>query len=257
MTRLIWVFLVVFLLSAVWHLPASWLYEVTEAETHLPKSFKQKVKIQQINGSWWQGKVRLSIKDDGWLDVGQVAWTWQPSALLDGDLGLALDWMLSENEQISLFVATNGQHLSLQEIDGSAKVAKLAQFHAVTSGLLGDAGGEVFFKNMALELPLGRKKVWPQSIAGKLVLSQFSAMGMEVERIKVTPELQKSLIQFNVDGGGKGWQLTGHSQVIQPNRFKHNLLLKADKADTMPDWASLVMRQKSNIRAELRTKGRF
>lgn len=256
MLRVAFVFGLVFLVSALWYLPASWVYQQLEIEKKLPPNVKQTVRLSNVSGVWWQGQITLQFKQNGWVDAGELRWRWLPSQLFVGQLGAAIDWQISENHQVSMRLASDGNLVKMSAIEGGGKIANLAKFHAIAAGLLDDAKGEVIFDQVNVTIDLASPQL-PKEVSGVIALNGFEAMGVSIQNVNLAPSVDQNILVVNVEGGSPGWRLFGNTKLMNANRFQHDLSLRADAPNKMPDWVSLMMRQQSETLAELKVNGRF
>lgn len=239
-------FLLVVLVSVIWHFPASWLLSQPEVKQNLPKT----VQLEQASGTWWQGQANIAFKNKS---LGRLSWQWQPLDLFKAQLGLEL-FLTLDRGKIQGQLLTDGNQLTVENLIANVPVAFFADF-APQMALLKGAKGEIFMKNVDAIVDI--KKQWPDSVAGTIALVDFEAMGMTIPQVEIKPQVQNNQILLPVNGGGKGWKLSGQTTLIAPNQFKHNLNLKSQNEDLMPDWAGLMMRSVSDTEARLKAQGRF
>lgn len=240
----------VVLVSFIWHLPASWVFQQLSIEKQLPPQLA----LSEMSGSWWQGQTQLNWQKQS---LGQVQWQWRPSALFTGEVAIDLALSSPQNQLDGQAVLTL-DGVQLASISGGIKIANLAKIPALA--LLDQAQGEMVLKALSVSLPwenLQSPLPWPSAISGQVALVDFSAMGMTLPLVEVSPKLDDKGVTLTVNGRGSGWQLTGQTWLSHDRVFAHDLTLTANSPNAMPDWAGLMMRQTSPTQALLKARGRW
>lgn len=240
----------VVLVSIVWHLPAAWVWQQSGLKQQLPPSLT----LSAMNGVWWHGQTTIEWQGK---PVGKVDWQWQPSALFKGALAVDLQLSAPQNS-LKLQAALTMESLRLESISGAVKIAKLAEIPQLA--LLDQAQGEGVLKSLSISLPwetLQNQRPWPSAVSGQFALVDFSAMGMKLPLVEITPKLDKNGLTLSVNGQGKGWKLIGQTWLSPKRTFAHDLTLTATSPATLPDWAGLMMRQTQPTVAVLKTRGRW
>lgn len=254
MGRLLGLFVMVFLFSVIWHFPVSGLLSQTGTQNWLPKALQIKlpagILLHNTQGVWWKGQTELQWQN---LDAGKLTWQWQPFSLLQGQIGLTLDWR-QQQQFVQVELATNGRSVAISDLMGDIKLNYLGGL-IPSLGILSSAEGSVILKQVAAEGVLA--EAWPKALSGKIAVSQLSLMGVSADYLEWNPEMHNQKIKLPVQGGGKGWKLSGESVLKAPNQYQNNLVLKADNASALPDWVPLMMRQTSSNQAVLKTQGRW
>lgn len=234
----------VVLMSVIWHFPASYVLNLSSVKTAMPPGLN----LNQVQGAWWKATTHITWQQ---IALGQIAWQWQPSKLLSGQLGLDLQWM-NAGQTARLQLQTDGETVQMSDLNGQVKLAFISQLNP-NLALLNGAQGEVVLKDLMLVSSL--QQPWPTQVAGKLVLVDLNAMGIVVNTAEIQPELQNNVVVFNVQAKDKGWTLNGKTQLIQPNRFESQYQLNAQTAEQMPSWVSLMMHQTAPTQAEMNGRG--
>ena len=86
------VLLFTYLVALVAMAPAASVWKLLEPRLDLPVALQ----IQELSGSFWNGRAG-ALRVEG-REIGNLAWRWQPMALLQGQLGLRLHWQAGADE---------------------------------------------------------------------------------------------------------------------------------------------------------------
>jgi len=81
-----------YLVALIAMAPAASVWKLLEPRLDLPVA----VQIQELSGSFWNGRAG-PLRVEG-REIGNLAWRWQPMALLQGQLGLRLNWRAGADE---------------------------------------------------------------------------------------------------------------------------------------------------------------
>ncbi len=88
---------VAYLMALIAMTPAPFVWKLLEPRLDLPVVLQ----VQELSGSVWNGRAGL-VRVEG-RDIGRLAWRWQPMAMLQGRLGLHLQWQaVADAAELSL-----------------------------------------------------------------------------------------------------------------------------------------------------------
>ena len=82
--------------------PAPFVWKLLEPRLELPVVLQ----VQELSGSVWNGRAG-PVRVEG-LEIGQIAWRWQPIAMFQGRLGLRLHWQAGADEADLLLQLSRG-----------------------------------------------------------------------------------------------------------------------------------------------------
>lgn len=247
-------FLLVLLVSLLYHLPANWFVKQTQLLDRLPKN----VQVSEIEGRIWQGAMRLSLKK-GNQDIGRLHWELSPWSFfgLNVKAQMRLDqaqggahWALSAS-------MLNPQSVHLEALEGQWPLQSLMPLMPPSiSVLAGSAGAKGQLSLDQVDLQWALDKNWPTSVQGSVNLNGVDLMGVQIPKLKIEPELADQSLTLKLNGGGDGWQIGGASKLT-PKSFNHQVTIRADQPAKMPSWVELFMRRNSPVLATLNQKGRW
>ncbi|PAU87874.1 hypothetical protein CK507_10035 [Pseudomonas sp. WN033] len=160
--------LLVYLLTLIWHLPASFVWHRLSAQLPVP------VELQGLAGTLWSGQVaRITV--DG-IDQGGLRWHWRPSALVRGQVQLDLEW-LPRNSRVQAQLKAGIGVVRLEQVNGRLDAASMAMVNKAPFLL----GGTWLLDVPVLELrdfefvsTAHGRLVWQEAAAG---LPQTLALG--------------------------------------------------------------------------------
>ncbi len=115
--RIFIVALVLFVLSLLWNLPASFVWDRIKGQ--LPAQ----VELYGLTGTLWSGRVNR-IEADG-IDQGSLSWSWRPSGLLGAAIELDLLWMPRKGD-VRATVQVGLDTLTLENVQGRLDAAAMA-----------------------------------------------------------------------------------------------------------------------------------
>ncbi|WP_373187211.1 type II secretion system protein N [Halopseudomonas sp.] len=115
--RMIALALLLYLISLIWNLPASFVWE--RVKDQLPAQ----VELHGLTGTIWSGRVNR-IDVDG-IDQGALRWSWRPVGLLTAAIELDLGWTPRKGDvRATLQVGTDT--LTLENVRGRLDAAAMA-----------------------------------------------------------------------------------------------------------------------------------
>lgn len=115
--RMILVALAFFLVSLLWNLPASFVWD------RIKHQLPAQVELYGLTGTLWSGRVNL-IEADG-IDQGSLRWSWRPSGLLGGAIELDLVWMPRKGD-VRATAQIGMNSLTLENVTGRLDAAAMA-----------------------------------------------------------------------------------------------------------------------------------
>lgn len=248
---LLW--LLVLLISLVWHFPASWVLSQPTVAQQLPPALK----LKAVQGPWWQGKMQLSWEDTHLKkSLGQVQWQLAWGELLSGNVGMTLHWK-QHKQSAQAYVSSNGETLWVRNLNLSADLSQWISLIPQYGGLLSEAKGQTSVKQLNAQLDLRKNPPWPSALSGEVQLKRLDAMGAQVPLVVLRPEVKQNQIVLKLSGGGEGWRIQGETRVMQNHQYRSQLGIYADSAQQMPSWVSLILPMKSPNKAESTQSGRW
>ena len=150
-------FITVFLVSSIIHMPIAWLTQ------HIPTS--SQIAVRGVTGTLWQGKAETIILKK--VDLGQLTWQFEPMELLSGGVafstrfgrGSALDW----NGKGIVGYNINGVYA--KGVLASVNAASLIKQSKMTMPLQVEGQLELTLRNYQFSVP------WCEISEGELVWS--------------------------------------------------------------------------------------
>ncbi len=248
-------FVIVLIISIAVHLPLGWLLDQPQIKQQIPKN----ITLSQPQGTWWNGQfhVKLNTPTEK-IELGEIAYKISWTDLLFADLAADISWLVAGKsaDKLTAQVNVDGELLKVTNLSGDVAVSSLMQLSEKTA-ILADAGGELHLLDLSFELPI--KEAWPTKMTGKLTITQFSAMGMELGLLEAVPSVQGQEIQTNITGGqqSKGWELKANTVLFKNNRYQYDVKVTATNPNNMPDWVALMLPMKNPRLAKLSQSGRW
>lgn len=121
--------LVLYLLTLIWTLPAAVVWRRLQHQLPVP------VTLHGLTGTLWSGQVAQLIIDG--VDQGRLSWSWQPSQVLRGRIGLDLTWQ-PRNGRVNARLIAGAGSLALRDISGSLDASSMAILHNAPFALGGN-----------------------------------------------------------------------------------------------------------------------
>lgn len=247
-------FFVTLVVSMIIHVPASWVVAELKAQQLLPPQ----VQLKQVDGIWWDGTAQVSFSSSPGAPLNQLGlmdWQLQFSSLLTGWLESKINWRIEKSE-VGATLKMDANSLIMDSISGSLPVGALGNMIPQAAMLQG-AEGRLNLRNLTVEIPLDQRTPWPKKLSGQAAITDLSVLGMEADTVELTPALNKGQLILSIAGGGKSWQLSGEVALMKNHKYKIQLMLTADTAESMPEWVSVMMRRTSSTKAEFKQQGRW
>ncbi len=115
--RVIALALLLYLVSMVWNLPASFVW------SRLQDQLPVQVELSGLTGTLWSGRVNR-IEVEG-IDQGALNWSWRPAGLLTAAIELDLVWM-PRNGDVRATLQVGNDSLTLENVTGQLDAAAMA-----------------------------------------------------------------------------------------------------------------------------------
>ena len=121
--------LLLYLAALIWTLPAAVVWKRIEHQLPVP------VTLHGLTGTLWSGEVAQLVVDG--VNQGRLSWSWLPSQLLRGRIGLDLVWQPREG-RVSAQLLAGGDSLALRDISGTLDASSMAIIHNAPFALGGN-----------------------------------------------------------------------------------------------------------------------
>lgn len=245
-------FVLLILLSFIYHLPASWALQQLQQQQPLPPQLQ----ISQVQGTIWDAQAQLSWRESQQsIALGKLHWQLSGWALLS--LRTQLDFNLDRAQGGVRGTLSSGllnqQQLQLSAVNGLLPLAELQPLMPREYRNLGKVQGEL--QLMDLDLTWDQGTGWITAVGGALQLSQLDIMGAGIPAVELRPSMMDSSLKLAAQGSGQGWQLAGEALIGMEN-YQLDFAVKAENSATMPDWTDLLMQRKSPVLAIFEQRGR-
>ncbi|WP_373019696.1 type II secretion system protein N [Thiomicrorhabdus sp.] len=247
------IFVLVLLISFVYHLPAGWVFKQMNLQSQLPKNLH----LSEPQGTLWQGQTQLTFSPSAQsVFSAKLEWQLSPWSLLmlQPNLAMSLDNAQGGSKWNIATGLLDQSRIEVSDLNGMWQLTAFQAFLPNSVRGLGELKGQVGLLQLGLVWDV--QTGWLASINGSAQFSQADFLGANIPQLKVEPALKNKQVELSLDGGGPGWKLSG-SSLMGPKAFQHNLKIQADNAQSMPDWIDLVMRKKTPVLATLVQKGRW
>ena len=247
------VFVVVAIISFIYHLPASWAVQQAAKNNLIPSA----VQLNQVEGTVWSGQAQLSLLENRQAStLGQLHWQLSGWALLG--LQTRVDLNLQTKSGGARGQLTTGllnqQQIVLTGLEGQLPVQDLKQLIPQAYRNLGELQGQLALDE--LELAWNVTDNWLNKVSGSLQFTGLDMMGVSFPKLGLTPTLQGSDIRIVAIGSGGGWTLDGQA-ILNTKTYQTDFKIVSETAESMPDWTDLFMQKNSPVLATLKQKGRF
>lgn len=239
--------LLVFALAFMTHLPAG--FAIKQVQAQLPPGLV----LSQSQGTIWQGRTQVQWQGQ---DLGRVDWDIHAWALVTAKLAADLQWHLAgESLQAEIELGQNQAHLRIPQ--GQINLTQAAAPWREQFFFLRGLQGDVHFRDFASQIDFAQG--WPQSVDGKIVVTDFNAMDIRFSQLELTPTQPEpgQAIAIDIQAQEAGWRLTGNATLTAPNRYQYQLELNAESAQSFPEWAGLMMRKTSATQAMAQKRGQW
>jgi general secretion pathway protein N len=109
--------LMLYLISLVWNLPASFVWN------RVKDQLQAQVELVGLTGTLWSGRVnRIAVEG---IDQGALTWSWRPAGLLSAAIELDLAWM-PRNGDVRATLQVGTGTLTLEDVSGHLDAAAMA-----------------------------------------------------------------------------------------------------------------------------------
>jgi hypothetical protein len=234
----------VFVSSVLYHLPAAWLWP--KVSVYLPTT----IALSEVEGRVWQGAAQVRWQN---VDVGRVAWQFDPWALLQAKAVLRLHW-----QGLTLTMAAERQSLALSVQDGQLDLAHLSTLPLAQFWGGMPVQGALHFRGVAWRWPY--QQAWFSAWQGRVVVTDLALALFDIraDQLALTPVLAGE--QWNIALQAEqaaAWQLSGDLAVFRDRRYTLALNLQADKPSSRPVWANAWLRADTPTQSHYRAQGRW
>lgn len=250
----------VFLLSAIWHLPIAPFLK--SAPNFLPSEM-QNLSFENSQGGLWEGTTQLSLavaNQTAPVDLGRVEWQ-QPAGDLFSALSPKLLWVTQFGQwQGSIERAWLEDRVALKtdrlQLDIDKFLTWLAPFAQVPFAVKGEVSSQ------QLNLQWSPKQL-VTALEGKVSIHNLASMGVRLPPLTLKlsmPSAESQQIQWQLSGATEQWSLQGTGTLqAKPGQadfgvYQGKLVVKAQSAEQLPDFAHLF-RVVSATSAELTFNG--
>ena len=239
--------LLVFAIAFITHLPAGFV--IKQAQSQLPPGLV----LSQSQGTIWQGQAQMQWQGQ---DLGRVVWDIHAWALLTAKLAADLRWYLA-GESLAAEIEVGQNQADLRIPQGQINLTQAAGPWRDEFFFLRGLQGDVHFRDFATHIDFVQR--WPQSVSGKIVVTDFNAMDIRFSQLDLTPSQPEpgQAIAIDIQAEESGWRLKGDATLTAPNRFQYQLELNADSAQSFPEWAGMMMRKTSDTQATAQKRGQW
>ncbi|MBE0494033.1 MAG: type II secretion system protein N [Thiomicrospira sp.] len=239
--------LVLFITAFMVHLPAG--FALKQVERQLPPGLV----LSQTQGTIWQGQTQVQWQGH---HLGQVSWHIQVFKLLTAKLGAQLQWRLA-GESLYADIELGQHQMQLAIPQGQVNLTQAAAPWVNQFFFLRGLQGDVHFREFNAIIDL--EQLWPETIAGQLVVTDFKVMDIQIAQLEITPNqaVPGKKIDVVIQAENQGWHLSGQAELNAPNRYQYELKLQADSAQNFPDWADMMMRKTSATQAQAQKQGQW
>lgn len=239
--------LLVFISAFIAHLPAA--FALKQIEPQLPPGLV----LSQTKGTIWQGQTQLQWQGH---NLGQAGWNIQLIKLMSAKLAAQMQWRLAgESLQADIEIGQNQMQLAIPQ--GQVNLTQAAAPWVNQFFFLRGLQGDMHFREFSTQVDFA--SLWPQSIAGQVVVTDFKIMDIQIAQLEITPNQDEvgEKIDVTIQAENQGWHMDGQAELNAPNRYQYQLELKADSAQSFPEWAGMMMRKTSATQAQAQKRGQW
>ena len=262
-------FIVAVMISVVAQLPASWLLSQPSIKSAIERDINktQQIKITASRGTVWQGELDLAIHNrvttNGKVSLGTVAFDLNLLSLLWADVSADIHWQLADSNltstaDLGLLSSAENRSIELSDTQGVIQIdellAKLNMPSLSQIPALQNLAGLVAINQ--LDFVYGLNSHWFSELNADLQVDGLSVLSNDFPSIKLDATLQEKGIIANLNSEHKAWQLTGNGSLSPKKLYRFDLSVKANSADSLPDWAFL-MKKKSAANYVAKFQGRL
>ena len=257
---LVLLFIISLTVSAVYHLPVSWLLTQDVVKSQIPPQ----VQLNQSQGSLWQGSSQLAVtsakrpsRSTPFTHIGQVSWDLSLLSLLTTQISVDTLWKLESSQVSGTIVSellSEKPFIKASELNGMIELPQLLKLSKDDALKAMPVKGRLELENLSMELDL--QQSWPTQLQGLITIQDLDILGSALPAIEITPSVKGGVIDLKLSGKAEGWILVGNVTLLKNNQYRVNLKVVAKSPKQMPDWAALL-KQQSPMVAVLNERGRW
>lgn len=218
-----------YLLALVWSLPAAVVWKRIEHQLPAP------VTLHGLTGTLWSGEVAQLMVDG--VNQGRLGWSWLPSELLRGRIGLDIVWQPRDGRVNARLLAGAGS-LVLRDINGTLDASSMAIIHNAPFALGGNwllDVPELVLDDLDRVAAASGRLVWQDAAGG---LPQPLPFG------HLTANLSDAdgwlVLDLQDQGGPLGLQGDARWRPAQPMKINARLQARADAEPALASGLGLL-----------------
>ncbi|WEJ62514.1 type II secretion system protein N [Thiomicrorhabdus lithotrophica] len=249
-------FIAAVMISIVVQLPANWLLSQPSIKSVIERDINQtqQIKITASRGTIWQGEIDLALHNrtatNGKVSLGTVGFDLNLLSLLWANMSADIHWYLAGSTiattaDLGMLSSSDNRSIELSDTQGVIKIdellAKLNMPSLSRIPALQNIAGLVAINQ--LDLVYGLNSRWFSELNADLQVDGLSILNNDFPPIKLDAAFQDKGIVFNLNSEHKAWQLTGNGSLSPKKLYRFDLSVKANSADSLPDWAFLMQKK--------------
>jgi len=249
-------FIAAVMISIVVQLPANWLLSQPSIKSVIERDINQtqQIKITASRGTIWQGEIDLALHNrtatNGKVSLGTVGFDLNLLSLLWANMSVDIHWYLADSTitttaDLGMLSSSDNRSIELSDTQGVIKIdellAKLNMPSLSKIPALQNIAGLVAINQ--LDLVYGLNSRWFSELNADLQVDGLSILNNDFPPIKLDAAFQDKGIVFNLNSEHKAWQLTGNGSLSPKKLYRFDLSVKANSADSLPDWAFLMQKK--------------
>lgn len=262
-------FIAAVMISVVVQLPANWLLSKPSIKSAIERDISQtqEIKITASRGTVWQGELDLALNNrttgNGKVPLGTIAFDLNLLSLLWADFSADIHWQLANSNLtttagLDLLSSAENRSIEMSDTQGVIKldelIAKLNMPNLSQMPVMQNLAGLVVINQ--LDLVYGLNSRWFSELNADVQVDGLSVLNNDFPPIKLDAALKEKGIIVSLNSEHKSWQLTGNGSLNPKKLYRFDLSVKANSADSLPDWAFL-MKKKSAANYIAKFQGRL